>query len=66
MRWKKSNPKINDIKIKRKFLFFPVCINDEYRWLESVNIKYKFSTVKVQYIGGSYHKDEWVKIEFMN
>lgn len=65
MKWRKYNPKINDTKIKRKFLFFPVCINDEYRWLELAKIKYEFLPVRVKYIGGSYISNQWVKIEFM-
>ena len=40
MRWHK--PENGEVKIKRKFAFFPICINDETRWLEWVVIKYMY------------------------
>ena len=41
MRWKE--PIDGDVKIKKKFALFPITINYETRWLEWVNIKYKYS-----------------------
>lgn len=40
MRWKQ--PIHGDIKTKKKFAIFPITINYETRWLEWVNIRYKY------------------------
>ena len=40
MRWKE--PCSGDTKIKRKFALFPIKINKDIRWLEWVNIKYRY------------------------
>lgn len=40
MKWTELND--GDIKIKRKFALFPICVNDEHRWLEWVTIKYEY------------------------
>lgn len=66
MRWEKCNPKINDIRIERKFLFLPMRIDDECRWLEFARIEYKFLNVESRYVGGSYYSNEWVKIKFVD
>ncbi len=43
MRFKcKPDLEAGDIKVKTKFLWFPVCINKERRWLERATIKYEF------------------------
>lgn len=34
MRWPKNQPSIGEIRFKRKFLYFPKYLNNEYRWLE--------------------------------
>jgi hypothetical protein len=39
MRWVWKKPKYWDIRIKKWFALFPVVINNEYRWLESVTVK---------------------------
>lgn len=41
MRWTK--PKNWDIKVKRKFALFPICIDKEVRWLEWVTIEYVYN-----------------------
>lgn len=40
MRWTK--PKDRDIKVKRKFALFPICLDREVRWLEWVTIEYVY------------------------
>ena len=40
MRW--NNPTYGDIKIVKKFLFLPLTISFETRWLEEVTIEYIF------------------------
>lgn len=43
MKWeKKSEPYKGQKRIKKKFLFFPICINGECRWLEFATIEYQF------------------------
>lgn len=42
MRWKhKPSPKIGDTKIITKFLWLPLTLDGETRWLERVSIKVK-------------------------
>lgn len=42
MRIKKEYPKEGDIKVIRKFLWMPLEIDGETRWLEYANIKCKW------------------------
>lgn len=44
MRWK-SGSKYTDgfIKVKNRFLWFPVELNNEWRWLERAEIRYRFN-----------------------
>ncbi len=43
MKWiKKKSPVRGDIKVKHKFLWFPVCIDRNCRWLENASIRYVF------------------------
>ena len=41
MRWNVNRNKIKPYEpyIIEKFALFPICINDEYRWLEQVKIQ---------------------------
>ena len=66
MRWCKNKPNINDIKIKRKFLFTPIKINGEVRWLEFANIKYKYVWQKTKTFNGDYLLNVWCPIEFID
>ena len=44
MRWiSKPEPEKGDKKVVTKFLWFPVCINHDCRWLEKATIEYKFA-----------------------
>lgn len=52
MRWVhkkkvKPEPRHNEIRVISKFLFFPMCIEGEYRWLERVNIEQKYSRIEL-------------------
>ncbi len=42
MRWKWKSPEAGDKKIKRKFLIFPLCIDDDCRWLKMVKVEYEY------------------------
>ena len=61
MKWiKKKDPVMGDIKIKHKFLWFPMCINRECRWLEYVSIQYVFE-------GWNYVDIQlWIPIKFVD
>ena len=66
MRWiAKSDPRDGEIKIKRKFALFPIRIGNEVRWLEWVNIKYRFYRY---YFGDpdNIFNDVWVEICFVD
>ena len=53
MRWKQQKR----VLIKKRFLFFPLCINDEYRWLETA--RYSLILLGV-YDGGYWTHFEWI------
>jgi len=45
MRWKrreKSNPDVNEKRAVTRFLWWPTCLNDEWRWLEYAKIIQQF------------------------
>lgn len=66
MRWYKNKPNIDYIKIKRKFLFLPIEINGETRWLEFASIKYKYMWRKTKTFDGDYMLKMWCPIEFID
>ena len=39
MRWYKKDKRFEEIRYKKKFAFFPIKINNEVRWLETVYLK---------------------------
>jgi hypothetical protein len=58
MKWKRKLHKDEEIRIIKKFLFFPLCIKDDCRWFETVSIKQKL---------GVYNYDsEWENIKFID
>ena len=67
MRWTK--PEDGQIKIKSKFAIFPICIDDETRWLEWVRIKYVYhnGTLRRDWNTNQfYHIYGWRKEEFID
>lgn len=42
MRWKTRYPERANVRIVRRFLFFPTWILGEYRWLEMALIKQQY------------------------
>lgn len=58
MKFKTKCPKPNEQRLKQRFLFFPKCINNEYRWLE----KATWAQVYVKGYGSGYWADwKWWK-----
>lgn len=45
MRWKANNPKVGDVRVKMGFLWLPVTLQGETRWLEYAHI-YQVFTLK--------------------
>ena len=45
MRYIFKTPNHGDTKVKKEFLFFPVIIGEELRWLETATIKYEFDFI---------------------
>jgi hypothetical protein len=43
MKWRKrKEPEKGDIKEVKKFLWFPVCVGDDCRWLAKATVRYEF------------------------
>ncbi len=70
MRWKRKFYKTGDYRIKKKFLFFPLCLEKEYRWLEIVEIVQKYYANDISYRYGWYNiafydqnDERWKNIE---
>lgn len=61
MRWKKYYPKDKEERIIKKFLFMPLEIKSEVRWLEFAKIKQEFVVTRAPF-SWSY----WRDIEFVN
>ena len=38
MRWQKKQKSVTDYKIVKRFALFPICVNNEWRWFETVYI----------------------------
>jgi hypothetical protein len=43
-----QNPKKGDTKIKTKFLWFPLTINNEKRWLEKATYELKYDVYNIR------------------
>lgn len=53
MRWKERKyPEIGVERMVEKFLWFPACANEEWRWLEKVKIQQRYETVRWEDIMG--------------
>lgn len=70
MRWKqKESPREGDEKTKVSYLFLPLTLNKETRWLEFAKIKYKYLLVESwEYMDmGAVETSEykWVHVEFL-
>lgn len=59
MRWFKNTPKEGDIRYVRKFLFLPLTISPETRWLEMVEIRQTYHKRR-----GRFDRSGWVNSNF--
>ncbi len=62
MRWKVETDRVGDYRIEKRFLFFPLRIGNEYRWLETAEIVQE-CRVFSKWDFYSYQK-YWVNIAF--
>jgi hypothetical protein len=60
MRWNKDNPKHKEKKWVRKFLWLPLTIGFETRWLEYATIERTF------YRSGRRSFSRWYNTKFLN
>ncbi len=66
MRWKRNKPKIGATKQKVKFLFFPLTLEGETRWLEFAKIKFEYKeSYTIDCIGVPHKKYYWGAIEWL-
>jgi len=54
-----SYPRAGEERIKTAFLFFPVCIDEEIRWLETATWKEMYFMGNM-YVSGRWERLEWV------
>lgn len=66
MRWLDTTPKHGTIRMITKFLFLPLTINGETRWLEVANIRQTFYRTRDDWNGkgtGFWYNAEWISEE---
>ena len=65
MRWKKERSiyerKVGEVRIVKKFLWFPLRIGEEVRWLESAVIRQRIGHFQIP---GSYDYYAWENVGF--
>lgn len=78
MKWRKKQkkniiPNDGELRIISKFLYFPMCINDEYRWLERVKIEQEYMKCEIHKCRGAFGGDSfyttggyWVNLEYID
>ena len=62
MRWtEKPRPKDDETRIIKRFLFLPLCIGNEYRWLETVTIKQWWCAGSLEYgVQPEWNNSAWI------
>ena len=58
MRWQKKQKSVTDYKIVKRFTLFPMCVNNEWRWLETCYI------LKTRWI--SWYEAEWTNTAWVS
>lgn len=56
---------IGEKRIAKKFAFLPIRINNDFRWLETVNIEWQYQMVPA-FFPPCLPNPKWVKIGFVN
>lgn len=66
MRWKKRrklNPDIGEKRVVKRFLWWPTCLNDEWRWLERAEIIQQFKRNERWVLGIGW---DWMDVEWID
>lgn len=78
MKWRKkqkkrSIPKDGELRIISKFLYYPMCIENEYRWFEKVKIKQEYIAMEMHKCRGVFGGDSfyttggyWKNLEYID
>ena len=78
MKWIKKEkykhyPEHHEERIITKFLIFPKCIDNEYRWLERVKIKQRYLELELHDCKGIFGGDSfystggyWMDVEYVS
>jgi hypothetical protein len=69
MRWNKSPlPKLGDKKIVRRFLFHPLELDREVRWLETASVEYEAKELPYhfRYMPLLIYYVDWVAVRFVD
>lgn len=66
MRWKKDpEPTIGDHKVTKKYVWYPIVIDDTYVWLEYVKVNSRYEQVwHYNKFGRRYLNHEWVVLSY--
>ena len=65
MRWKYNrpikpiSPSVGDTKITRKFAIFPLVVNNEWVWLEWIDVHWEYAYYMQCYEGGGSQESKW-------
>ena len=62
----RQDPKIGTIDVRIKFLWLPLTIGDETRWMEKATIVYEYRYVDDHYGDYAIKVKDWVPIRFVN
>lgn len=61
MRWTEIElPKDGKTRIIKRFLFLPICIGNEYRWLEIATIKQFYDIPSTNIFVGEWNNSAWI------
>ena len=60
MRWTEKKPKEGNTRIIKRFLMWPECNGDKWRWLETVSVRQRY-----RYLGegeyGWWDEETWIE-----
>lgn len=65
-RWIKADPVYGDKKIRYRFLWRPMIIGREKRWLEAALIEYEYTQYGVRDMFSLMAIDGWVAVRFVD
>lgn len=66
MRHQSHPRKTNRIRIRQFFAWWPIEIDGDWRWLETVRVEYEGHTVFICSQFSMYHREWWVPVRFLD